>query len=167
LSIIHEREKIDCAYTFLRALDSSYEAIRAQILLSTDNLTFEEVTTHIRQEVTRWVAKGISDSNLEPEAHDFSVHYSNAGQARSKREIERCAHCKKDDHSQERCWILNSHLCPTTRNDRNLTEVTKRRGAGAPKTLEIKRKGFVLERERKMESALAEKRAIDSIKSSR
>jgi hypothetical protein len=34
LSVLQEREEMDKIYTFLAALDSSYEAIRAQILLS-------------------------------------------------------------------------------------------------------------------------------------
>jgi hypothetical protein len=53
LSVIREREEIDRVYTFLGALDSSYEVIRAQILLSTDKLSFEEVTSRIRQEAAR------------------------------------------------------------------------------------------------------------------
>jgi hypothetical protein len=53
LSVIREREETDRVYTFLGALDSSYEVIRAQILLSTDKLSFEEVTTRIRQEAAR------------------------------------------------------------------------------------------------------------------
>ena len=36
LSVIQEREETNQVYTFLAALDSSYEAVRAQILLSTE-----------------------------------------------------------------------------------------------------------------------------------
>jgi gag-polypeptide of LTR copia-type len=53
LYVIREREETDRVYTFLGALDSSYEVIRAQIFLSTDKLSFEEVTARIRQEAAR------------------------------------------------------------------------------------------------------------------
>jgi hypothetical protein len=109
-SIIHEREETYLVYTFLGALNSNYEAIRAQILLSTDKLSFEEVTTHIRQEAARQVGMGTSDLNLKSEAHPFSAHHSNIEKARGKGEIERCAHCKKNDHNQEKCWVLNPHF---------------------------------------------------------
>jgi gag-polypeptide of LTR copia-type len=47
LNVIREREETDRVYTFLVALDPSYEAIRAQILLSTEKLSFDEVTSRI------------------------------------------------------------------------------------------------------------------------
>jgi hypothetical protein len=56
--------------------------IRAQILLSTDKISFEEVTARIRQEATRWVAMGTFDQNPKSKAHAFSVHHFNAGKAR-------------------------------------------------------------------------------------
>lgn len=49
LNVLREREETDRVYTFLAALDSSYEAIKAQILLSTEKLTFDDVTARIRQ----------------------------------------------------------------------------------------------------------------------
>jgi hypothetical protein len=55
-----EREETDRLYTFLAALDSSYEAIRAQILLSIEKLTVDCVIALIRQEATRRVAMGAS-----------------------------------------------------------------------------------------------------------
>jgi hypothetical protein len=103
LSVIHEREETDRVYTLLGALDSSYEVIRAQILLSTDKLSFEEVTARIRQEATRRVAMGTSDQTPKSKAHAFSVHHFNVGKARGKGEIERCDHCKRSGHSQDRC----------------------------------------------------------------
>jgi hypothetical protein len=62
--VLQERDETNRVYTFLTALDSSYEAIRAQILLSTEKLTFDGVTTLIRQEAIRHVAMGAFDSNL-------------------------------------------------------------------------------------------------------
>jgi hypothetical protein len=66
LSVLEEREKTDRVYTFLVALDPSYEAVRAQVLLSTEKLTFDAVTALIRQEATRRVAMG--PSNLNPKS---------------------------------------------------------------------------------------------------
>jgi hypothetical protein len=71
LNVIREREETDQVYIFLAALDPTYEPIRAQILLSTEQLTFDSVTALIRQEATRRVAMGTSDSNLKPEAQAF------------------------------------------------------------------------------------------------
>jgi hypothetical protein len=110
--VIRERKETDRVYTFLGALDSSYEVIRVQILLSTDKLSFEEVTSRIRQEAARRVAMGTSDQNPKSEAHAFSVHHFNAGKARGKGDIERCAHCKRSGHSKDRCWVLNPHIRP-------------------------------------------------------
>jgi hypothetical protein len=146
--VIREREETDRVYTFLGALDSSYGVIRAQILLLIDKLSFEEVITRIRQEVTRRVALGTFDQIPKSEAHAFSVHHFNARKVRGKGEIERCAHCKKSSHSQDRCWVLNPHLRPK-RGDQQLTEAPKRRGM---KTLEIERMGFLSTKEIEDES---------------
>jgi hypothetical protein len=62
LNVLQEREETNRVYTFLAALDSSYEPIRAQILLSTEKLSFDSVTALVRQEATRRVAMA-SDSN--------------------------------------------------------------------------------------------------------
>jgi gag-polypeptide of LTR copia-type len=94
LSMLQEREETDRVYTFLVALNSSYEAIRTQILLSTDKLTFDGVTALVRQEATRRVAMGASHSNPKPEAHAFSAQYSSIGKGKGMGEIERCSHCK-------------------------------------------------------------------------
>jgi hypothetical protein len=79
------------------------------------------------------VKMGTSDSNSKPEAHAFSVHHSNARKARGK--------------GDRVMLVLNPHLLPTKRNDRNLTGVAKRREERALKTLEIKIKGFVSAKE--------------------
>jgi hypothetical protein len=82
-------------YTFLAALDLSYETVRAQVLLSTEKLIFDAVTTLIRQETIRWVAMGPSVSNPKSKAQAFAIQCSNTGKGKTKREVERCAHCKK------------------------------------------------------------------------
>ncbi|XP_078179596.1 uncharacterized protein LOC144573717 [Carex rostrata] len=105
LSVLQEREEMDKIYTFLAALDSSYEAVRAQILLSKEKLIFDDVTARIRQEATRRVAMKTADLNPKLEAHAFSAQHLNANKGKGKGEIDRCSHCKRDGHTQEKCWI--------------------------------------------------------------
>jgi hypothetical protein len=64
-----------------------------------------------------------SDSNPMPEALAFSVQYSSVGKGKGMGEIERCSHCKRDGHSQEKCWILHPHLRP----NKNTSEAARRR----------------------------------------
>jgi hypothetical protein len=73
LNVIREREETDRVYTFLVALDLSYEVVRAQILQSTEKLSFDEVTSRVRQEATRRVVMVATDSNLKPKAHVLSA----------------------------------------------------------------------------------------------
>jgi hypothetical protein len=101
--VFQEREEIDRVYTFLSILDSSYEAIRTQILLSTENLIFDGVIALIRQEASRRVVMGAPDSNPNSEAHTFTTHRFSTGQSKAKGEVQRCHHCEKEEHVQDRC----------------------------------------------------------------
>jgi gag-polypeptide of LTR copia-type len=112
LNIIREREETDRVYTFLAALDPSYEAIRAQILLSSEKLSFDEVASRVRQEATRWVAMAATDSNPKPEAQAFSAQRLYDRRLRGKGETVKCIHCKRDGHTSDRCWVLHPHLKP-------------------------------------------------------
>jgi hypothetical protein len=47
LNVRREREETDRVYTFIAVLDPTYEPIRAQILLSTKQITFDSVTSLI------------------------------------------------------------------------------------------------------------------------
>jgi hypothetical protein len=96
------------------------------VLLSTKKLTFNGVTALIRQEATRRVAMATSDLNPKPEAQDFTARHFNVGRAKGKKEIGRCTHCKKDCHTQDKCWVLHPHLRPK-RIERNQSEEVKRR----------------------------------------
>jgi hypothetical protein len=53
LAVLQERDELDQIYTFLDALDLSYDSIRAQILNNTERLTFAGVTARIQQEESR------------------------------------------------------------------------------------------------------------------
>jgi hypothetical protein len=43
-----------------------------------------------------------------------------------KPKTERCSHCKRERHNQERCWVVHPHLRPK-RTDRNQAEMAKKR----------------------------------------
>jgi hypothetical protein len=80
LTVLQEREETDQVYTFLTALDSNYEAIRAQILLSTEKLMFDGVTALIRLEAIRRAAMNSSPefSTAESKACAAQHPYSNS-----------------------------------------------------------------------------------------
>jgi hypothetical protein len=100
-SVLQGREETDLVYTFLTTVDSSYEAIRAHILLSTDKLTFDVVTSLVRKETTKQVAMGASESNPKPETRTFLVQHFSVGKDKGKKEIKRCSHCKNQFQQQK------------------------------------------------------------------
>jgi gag-polypeptide of LTR copia-type len=111
LSVLQERDELDQIYTFLDALDTSYDSIQAQILNSTERLTFAGVTARIQQEELRRVAMNISDQNPKPESHASAT--VNPQAFKGKRGAgQRCTNCNRDNHLREGCWILYPHLRP-------------------------------------------------------
>jgi gag-polypeptide of LTR copia-type len=115
LSVLQERDELDQIYTFLDALDSSYDSIQAQILNNTERLTFAGVTARIQQEESRRVAMNVSDQNPKPESHAFAAMNSQAFKGK-KGAGQRCTHCNQDDHLREGWWILYPHLKPKWRS---------------------------------------------------
>jgi hypothetical protein len=123
LTILKEKDETDRVYTFLAALDSSYEAIRAQIFLSTEKLTFDDVTTLIRQETTRRAAMNRTPKvcTIETKAYAAQHPYFNSqGEMRLRgvpNNTETCDHCKKVEHTRKVCWHLHPHLRPLRLRD--------------------------------------------------
>jgi len=111
LMVLQERDELDQIYTFLDALDSSYESIRAQILNSTEKLTFTGVTARIQQEESRRGAMNTSDSNPKSEGHAFTAATAQAVGGK-KGTGQRCIHCNRDGHLKDGCWVLHPHLKP-------------------------------------------------------
>ncbi|KAJ4786511.1 01P13-2 [Rhynchospora pubera] len=109
LFVLQERDELDQIYTFLDALDSSYDNLKAQILGSTDRLTFSGVTARVQQEESRRAAMHISDQNPKPEGHAFAAMTSQATRGQ-KNAGQWCTHCNKAGHLKEGCWILYPHL---------------------------------------------------------
>jgi hypothetical protein len=65
-------------YTYLAALDPSYEVVRAQVMLSTEKLTFDVVIILIRREATRQIAMDAYDLNPKS-AYPFAIQSFNVG----------------------------------------------------------------------------------------
>jgi hypothetical protein len=57
LKVLQERDEMDRIYTFLAALEPNYELIRAWILLLTERMSFEAITTQIRQAELRYYSQ--------------------------------------------------------------------------------------------------------------
>jgi gag-polypeptide of LTR copia-type len=109
LAVLQERDELDQIYTFLDALDLSYDSIRAQILNNTERLTFAGVTARIQQEESRRVAMSVSDQNPKSESHAFTAMNPQAFKGK-KSAGQRCTHCNRDGHLREGCWNLFPHL---------------------------------------------------------
>jgi gag-polypeptide of LTR copia-type len=115
-----EHEKV---YTYLGGLDSSYEGVRLQILLSTELPTFSAVVAMVQREDARRTAMQSEPQETrqiaEHLAYVVTTANSNSDKGRSKggKEGERCTHCKRNGHTAEKCWILHPHLKPKWRGD--------------------------------------------------
>ncbi|KAJ4765488.1 01P13-1 [Rhynchospora pubera] len=128
--LLQERDELDQIYTFLDALDSSYDNLKAQILGSTDRLTFSGVTARVQQEESRRAAMNISDQNPKPEGHAFATMTSQATRGQ-KNTGQWCTHCNKAGHLKEGCWILYPHLKPKVEGPRRQRRWSKPRRAVA------------------------------------
>jgi hypothetical protein len=69
-------------------------------------MSFDGVTTPVRQEVTRRVAM-TSVSNPKAEAHAFLAQHFGVSKVKGKGEVDKCSHCKREGHTQEKCWELH------------------------------------------------------------
>jgi hypothetical protein len=120
-----KRIEHDLIFTYLGALDSSYEAARSQILLSTEIPSFDDVIAIIDQEETRRTLMSSqvpeSTENKSFQAQQTNPNFANPSFRDSARHrggpsIERCDHCNRAGHSRDRCWILYPHLRPNREN---------------------------------------------------
>jgi Reverse transcriptase (RNA-dependent DNA polymerase)/Integrase core domain/gag-polypeptide of LTR copia-type/GAG-pre-integrase domain len=108
---IHKRNEHELIYTYLGALDSSFEPIRAQILSSAEMPTFDDVVLRVEQEDTRRRLMNPSfATNTENQA--FRATYT---KDRGKGNLW-CDHCKRSSHNRESCWVLQPHLKPQRNN---------------------------------------------------
>jgi gag-polypeptide of LTR copia-type len=135
LDELKRREEQDEIFIFLAKLDDSYEAVRSQILLSTDLPPLDEVAALIEGEETRREVMG-HHASANPEGQAFGAFTKtfakqyNLYNPRSTT-IKKCDHCKKEGHNKDECWFLYPELRPQSqrrRRDANEGEVKWKRG---------------------------------------
>ncbi|XP_078148487.1 uncharacterized protein LOC144543910 [Carex rostrata] len=107
-----KRSEQDLIFTYLGALDTTYEAIRSQILASAEMPTFDDVVARIQQEESRRALMNPQPAT-NTENCAFRAQLSNPNSsARTKgtTTADWCDHCKRAGHNREGCWVLNPHL---------------------------------------------------------
>jgi hypothetical protein len=115
---IQKRSEQDLIFTYLGALDTSYESIRSQILASAEMTSFDDVVARIEQEQSRRAL--MNPRQLENQDNQtFHVHHSNSNpsfrdtaKGRGASSTVQCDHCKKAGHNRDGCWFLHPHLRP-------------------------------------------------------
>lgn len=108
LKIIQQRIEEEKIFQFLAALNSSYEAVRTQILLSSELPSFYSVIGLVQREEVRLRAM-----NREQETVDWNLLLSdNRGDGKSK-QLLRCSHCNRNGHEKSGCWFLHPQLRPS------------------------------------------------------
>ncbi|KAL0561798.1 hypothetical protein IC582_002241 [Cucumis melo] len=104
---IYKRNEHELIYTYLGALDSSFEPIRAQILSSAEMPQFDDVVLKIEQEESR---RRLMNPSPAPST-DNQAFRATYNKDRGKGNLW-CDHCKRSSHNKESCWVLHPHLKP-------------------------------------------------------
>ncbi|KAJ3687197.1 hypothetical protein LUZ61_016361 [Rhynchospora tenuis] len=108
-NMVKDREN-EQVYKFLSGLDDSFEAIRAQILLSAELPHLDDVMATVEGEETRRLLMASSSAGQErTETQAMVARNSNP---RSGKGSDWCENCKKEEHPREKCWFLHPHLRP-------------------------------------------------------
>jgi hypothetical protein len=138
-----KRVEQDLIFTYLGALDSSYDAIRSQILASTEMPSFDDIVARIDQEESRRALMNPQLSENQ-ESSAFQVHNSkpsfrDTARGKGAPSTERCDHCKKAGHNRDECWFLHPHLRPIReKGNWSGTRKEKKGFSGLSKIEEIK-----------------------------
>jgi hypothetical protein len=120
LEELQKRADQDDIFQFLESLDSSYETLRSQILLSEDLPSFDKVANMVQREESRRTVMNPQSHEIE-ENKAFTFRHQepnpnpNFGTTRRDRTLLRCEHCKREGHQQEECWFLHPELRPKGR----------------------------------------------------
>ena len=119
LATLQKRAEEDDIFQYLAGLNPSYEAVRSQIMTTVPLPSYSQIKSLIQQEKSRRLAmNGKIVSHEGHETHGLAVKNSNFNQNTSfqnrpnQSKIEKCNHCKKDGHNQDKCWHLYPHLRP-------------------------------------------------------
>jgi hypothetical protein len=162
---IERRQEQDKVYIYLGGLDSSYEAVRSQILLSPELPSYSAIVAMVQREDSRRAAMSseVQRNNQAVETLAFAVSGSNLDRGRNK--SEKCSHCKKLGHTSDRCWVLHPHLKPRWKGDggyQSQGEVAKKN----TKTLDGRqeeKKGFLAKGEASRSESIPEVSRLDRI----
>ncbi|XP_078160139.1 uncharacterized protein LOC144555617 [Carex rostrata] len=112
---IQKRAEQDLIYTYLGGLDSSYEAIKSQILSSPELPSIDSVMATIEREETRRSNMNAHNTSDTAENKAFVTRNPNprgAAKTRGTPATDWCDHCKRAGHNRDGCWVLHPHLRP-------------------------------------------------------
>jgi hypothetical protein len=99
-------------FTYFGALDSTYEAIRSQILALAEMPEFDSVVAQIQQEESRRALMN-PQVTATTDNRAFRTSFSNpnpTARAKGTTSVDWCDHCKRVGHKADGCWILHPHL---------------------------------------------------------
>jgi gag-polypeptide of LTR copia-type len=117
LEEIQRRAEQDLIYTYLGGLDSSYEAIKSQIMCSTELPSIDSVMATIQREETRRANMNIQTDSDTAETKAYAARMNpNVREGAKTRGApnnnDKCDHCKNQGHTRDGCWHLHPHLRP-------------------------------------------------------
>lgn len=123
LKEIEKRMEQESVFQFLLALDSSFEPVVNQILLSPESQSLERAISLVKQfECIKNVMNQANSSiETEFERNALAVTYGGGnnlvggdhGRGRGKGgPTSKCEHCNRTGHDQASCWFLHPHLRP-------------------------------------------------------
>jgi hypothetical protein len=136
-----KRSEHDLIFTYLGALDNTYEAIRSQILASAEMPDFDSVVARIQQdESRRTLMNPQAPTDTDNRAFRASLSSPNpTAKAKGPTANDWCDHCKRAGHKPDGCWIRHPHLRPRPRVERGGARrggfggVSQQMGIGLPK----------------------------------
>ncbi|XP_078169457.1 uncharacterized protein LOC144563864 [Carex rostrata] len=115
LAEIQKREEQYDIFQFLASLDSTYEAVRSQILLLAELPTPDEVAAMIDREETRrtiMVAQPLENLETKAFAAMARPNPSYRTKVRGDQAGVKCNHCRREGHRKDQCWFFHRHLRP-------------------------------------------------------
>jgi Reverse transcriptase (RNA-dependent DNA polymerase)/Integrase core domain/gag-polypeptide of LTR copia-type/GAG-pre-integrase domain len=112
------REEQDRIFLYLASLGPDFEEARRSILLRPKLPSFSKVCSIIQSEEDRIRVMSSEQKVFSETAENSALTsvFNNKGSStveKGKGKKYYCTHCRKEGHSNERCWVLRPHLRPT------------------------------------------------------
>ncbi|XP_021826816.1 uncharacterized protein LOC110767548 isoform X2 [Prunus avium] len=125
--VLVQRAEEDKNFQLLASLDSDYEDLRRNILMSTEMPSFNNICTIIqREEIRRKVMHSETKSHtVTSESKAFVVD-----RRKGQRDPVKCDYCGQPRHTRNRCWILHPHLKPKNGRDINKASTQSEKAVG-------------------------------------